>query len=246
MLLWASTSTTPLCCGWPQVAAAGSTEALRSNAVDALIRLHTVSIQKPDCERHDFPALRPCIPQLLLLLRSPDVLMQQAAAGFLWDMTASDDCVPGLLATPDCLTVLTNLLKSNDQWLLQAAACMLRNLLNIHNPCGGGATQQAVCRAMLATPQLIQAMVHLVGTDVDPYFANEVVDRFPQTKAASCLHKLLQLDLAEARRVVSAAQQAHRGRKGGRGKPVLGGLQAGAVSRYGPLKQECKDILALL
>lgn len=175
---------------------------------------------------HDFPALRPLIPQLVQLLSSQHLPSQQAAVSIVWDMTASDrNHVVQQLATSGCFSALTSLLNGSNHFMLQGASFILENTLS---------NLPSACDVMFETPQLVQSLVRQIGSRVDAWFSDQDANYLPQTLAACCIHKMLLYDRVGARRVVSAAPGSRKR------------LTAGAASCYGPLKQECKDILALL
>ena len=208
------------------MAAAGGTEAVKTNAAAALSNLHDECWAYSLAERFDYTALRPCIPDLMQLLRGRDQGRQEVAALMLWDMSFCDrDSVAELLATPECLAALGAALGSKSKRLLQAAAAVLLNC----------ADSTVFCSAVLAQSQsVLRQLVGMLQPQADRMFQDTDARQLPQTLAANAIHRLLARDRDAAARALAAVPQTRPN------------LQRCMKSKIAPLKNACEDIDALL
>lgn len=94
-------------------------------------------------ERFDFEQLRPCVSDLLRMLRSQHQHSQTAAAKFLWDMTYADkQYVAAQLAGLNALPKVAGVLASDCEPAADAAAEVVRNLSTVP-ACGRGTLDAA-------------------------------------------------------------------------------------------------------
>lgn len=190
---------------------------MRADAAAAVWNIAQAVDGIPEKQRFNYPSLRPCVPELVQMLGSEQELSQDAAAGLLFAMSVADsEAVAQQLATPSGLSALSGVLSSKSTGVAADAAAVLCNV-----SCGYSAGRAMLAASSLVVPQLLSLLSQQAASEC--HFA-----------AAACILNLLKADEAAARSALAAVPGSR------------GCLEAGSRHGRGSVKQQCREILALI
>lgn len=184
------------------------------------MNVHSTIMRRPTEQRCDWPSLRPCVPDLLQMLRQDDKHSTTVAARLLLDMSCADrDGVVDQLTMPNSLSVLTEAFNPgcwSSTTGATVAAAVVAVFVNL-------SCTRIGCCAMLGAPQLVAQLIWLLCCEF------QYVD--DRRNAANCVTNLLQLETDATLQALASLPDC-RGRL--------------AACRRGPVKQQVQKILKLL